>query len=136
MNDRYEVSCLVFDVIKKARLFLNEDDDKCQIKFEMEAVNVTVTAESENYFYALIELRKQLELQNMKLLCKGCSRYVYPSPMILSMGDAMEAYELTMGKQARSKDLVNIFEPCECDEYASVEEQYAYYEEWVKSKNG
>ncbi len=37
---------------------------------------------NEVIFDALIDLRRRLETDNMKLLCKGCSRYVYPSPMI------------------------------------------------------
>ena len=43
--------------------------------------------------------------------------------MILSMGDAIEAYELTPGKPAYNSDLVNIFEPCRDEEYASIEEK-------------
>lgn len=50
--------------------------------------------------------------------------------MILSMGDAIEAYELTPGKPAYNSDLVNIFEPCRDEEYASIEEQYNFFEKW------
>lgn len=132
MENKYEVSCLVDKNSSKASLFVNEEGGNYQVRFEMGMLHII--AESENYFYALVELRKKLEFRHIKLLCKGCSRYVYPSPMLLSMGDATEAYELTLGKQALTKDLVNIFEPCKCDEYASVEEQYAYYEEWIRSK--
>lgn len=132
MEEKYEVSCIVYGNRNKAGIFLKEVGDNYQIKFQMDSLHII--AEGENYFYALLELREKLELQNIKLLCKGCSRNVYPSSMILSMGDALEAYELTMGKQAFTKDLVNIFDPCGYDEYASIKEQYAYYEEWAKSE--
>lgn len=132
MEEKYEVSCMVYGNCNKASIFLKEAGENYQIKFEMDSLHIIT--EGENYFYALLELREKLELQNIKLLCKGCSRYVYPSSMILSMGEALEAYELTMGKQAFMKDLVNIFDPCEYDEYASIKEQYTYYKEWVKSK--
>ncbi|MBQ7067237.1 MAG: hypothetical protein IJN92_10500 [Lachnospiraceae bacterium] len=132
MDDKYEIFCLVNDKRNKARILLNEEQERYKIKFEMETCSVLV--EAENYFYALIELRKRLETEKIKLLCKGCSRYVYPSPMILGMGDAIEAYELTLGKHATVKNLVNIFSSCELDEYATIEEQLAYYEEWLKSK--
>lgn len=134
MNEKYEIFCFVNGKYNKARLLLSEDEERNKIKFEMESCSIF--AEAENYFYALIELRRELELKKIKLLCKGCSRYVYPSPMILSMGDAIEAYELTLGKHATMKNLVNIFSPCELDEYATIEEQLAYYEEWLKSKKG
>lgn len=132
MKDRYEIFCLVNDDSYKSIILLDEEEEKYQIKFKMDDFNIL--GEAGNYFYALIELRKKLEEQNIKLLCKGCSRYVYPSPMILSMGDAIEAYELTLGKQAYTKDLVNIFEPCKCEEYASIAEQYDYYKKWIESK--
>ncbi|MBQ1326812.1 MAG: hypothetical protein IIY49_02110 [Eubacterium sp.] len=53
--------------------------------------------------------------------------------MILSMGEAIKAYQLTMGKQARMSDLVNIFAPCEVDEYATIEEQLIFYNDWLRS---
>ena len=132
MENKYDILCVANGKKENARLLLHEEKEKYEIKFEMNTLNVSATAD--NYFFALVELRKKLEPLNIEVLCKGCSRYVYPSPMILSMGEAIEAYQLTMGKQARTKDLVNIFESCEQDEYASVEEQYVYYMEWSKSK--
>lgn len=130
MEDKYEIICLFNDQSNKGVLLLYEEEN-CKITFQMD--NFYLEGEAENFFYALIELRKKLEMHNIKLLCKGCSRHVYPSAMILSMGDAVLAYELTLGKQALQKDLVNIFEPCKCDEYASIEEQYEYFEKWVAS---
>lgn len=132
MEEKYEVISIIKGNSTNAVLTINEKEGKYQIVFVTEGYNIS--AEGENFFYALIELRKELELQDIKLLCKGCSRDVYPSPMILSMGDAEKAYKLTMGKHALKKDLVSIFEPCELDEYASIEEQYAYYEQWSKCK--
>lgn len=41
--------------------------------------------------------------------------------MILSMGIGREAYYLTMGKQAET--LVDIFDNCSSQEYATIEEQ-------------
>ena len=132
MNDRYEVFCFVNNDKHKGILLLKEDGDNCQI--ELQIGDLYIDGVAENYFYALIELRKKLEIQNIKLLCKGCSRNVYPSPMILDMGDARKAYELTLGEPALMSDLVDIFTACEYDEYASNKEQYDYYEKWLESR--
>lgn len=129
MEEKYEVICIIKGNSTNAVLTLNDNEGECQIVFVAEGYNFS--SGGENFFYALIELRKELELRDVKLLCKGCSRDVYPSAMILDMGDAILAYKLTMGKHALTKDLVNIFEPCELDEYATIEEQYAYYEQWI-----
>ncbi|MCR4803173.1 MAG: hypothetical protein K5895_09245 [Lachnospiraceae bacterium] len=42
--------------------------------------------EGDNYFETLIELRRELEKMDIKLLCKGGCENVYPSGMILNMG--------------------------------------------------
>lgn len=131
MNEKYSIKCLIDGDENEAVLELEEDNDICRILFLLRDYSVTV--EAENYFFALLELRKKLEVQNIKILCKGASRNVYPSPMILSMGEATKAYQLTMGKQARMSDLVNIFEPCEVDEYATIEEQLIFYNDWLRS---
>ena len=130
MEEKYNIPCLIDDVETEANLQL--DEDNCRILFELG--NYSIAIEAENYFYALLELRRKLEPLNVKVLCKGACRYVYPSPMILSMGDAIKAYRLTLGKQASLSDLVNIFEPCEPNEYASIDEQLAYYQEWKRSR--
>ena len=110
----------------------SKEGDNCQIELQIGDINID--SEAENYFYALVELRKKLEMQSIKLLYIGCSRHVYPSPMILDMGDAGKAYELTLGKQALTNDLIDIFTACEYDEYVSVKEQYEYYEKWLESR--
>ncbi len=132
VEEKYEVMCDIKGDKVNAMVITNEVNDIYKIYFKAQGYNTY--AEGENFFYALLELRKELELQDVKLLCKGCCRDVYPSPMILSMGDAIKAYKLTMGKHALTKDIVSIFDPCELDEYASIEEQYAYYLEWSKCK--
>lgn len=132
MKKYCDVICVANGDRIKSNLFLNEREEMYQVELKMK--DNSFSAEGENYFDALINLRKKLELKNVKLLCKGCSRFVYPSPMILSMGDAMQAYELVLGEQARSKNIVNIFEPCIYDEYATIDEQCAYYEKWIESR--
>ncbi len=134
MKEKYEISCLVNGKHEKGNMFLSEKQGKYTIRFEMKDYNILV--EAENYFYALTDLRRKLEMKKIKLLCKGCSLNVYPSPMILSMGDATEAYQLFLGKHAMMEDLVNIFASCDAGEYSTVEEQLAYYEKWLKSKKG
>lgn len=132
MENKYEIFCLFNGEEHKTHIYLPEEQENYHIKFELD--DMIIWSEGENYFDALINLRRKLEADNIMLLCKGCSRYVYPSPMILSMGDSIEAYELSIGKRAHISDLVNIFEPCKYDEYASVDEQYNFYETWRKSR--
>ena len=66
-------------------------------------------------------------------MCKGCCQNVYPSAILLSMGEGRKVYTLQMGEQAKLASLVDIFEKCDSDQYASIEEQYNYYEAWINS---
>ena len=132
--EKYTVPCLIEGNIRNVSIDIFEDD-LCRISFENG--NDTLSSAAENYWDALIELRKKLEAQNIKLFCKGCAKNVYPSPMILDMGDARRVYKLTLGQHASMKDLVFIFAPCDPDEYATIKEQETFYKTWIKGgKNG
>lgn len=56
--------------------------------------------------------------------------------MILNMGSGRKAYSLTMGKPARLDSLVDIFATCEVQEYASVNEQFDFFQKWLASIGG
>ena len=92
--------------------------------------------EGDNYFDTLIKLREELEKLNIKLLCKGCCKNVYPSGMLLCMGAGRNAYTLIYGEQAKMNSLVDIFDSCSIDEYATIQEQLEYFEEWTCSLKG
>lgn len=95
-----------------------------------------VSYKSENFFYALMNLRKELENKNIQIICNGAAKNIYPSPMQMSMGSGKTAYKLCMGKQARNSDVVDIFDCDEDLEFANIEEQSKYYAEWLKSIMG
>ena len=128
--EKLSVSCLINGDVYNAVLELQEDNN-CSIRFTVE--NNTYSSEAEHFWGALIKLRKQLEEHDIRLLCQGCCRNVYPSPMILDMGDARKAYKMTLGKHVKMEDLVFIFDPCEPEEYASIKEQAGFYDEWIKT---
>ena len=87
----------------------------------------------ENFFDALLTLRKELEKRNMLILCNGAAENVYPSTMQLAMGDGRLAYKLYLGQQARMLDLVDIFEYDKSLDFVSVETQLKFYNKWIKN---
>ena len=126
-----KVTCIEKDQEKNAVIELTENNDSVTIRFSLG--EYVLEKEKENYFDALIKLREELERRNIKLLCKGCSRNVYPSGMILSMGVGRKAYTLIYGQQAKMDSLVDIFDSCSVEEYATIEEQSEYFENWILS---
>lgn len=105
-----------------------------QVKVELMVNDRVYTAESEEgYFAALCMIRKELEVQQMRILCLGSSRSVYPSGMSRSMGSGDKAYRLTMGQPARSADLVCIFDFDESRDSATIAEQEEFFAKWLES---
>ncbi|MCM1232782.1 MAG: hypothetical protein NC489_21860 [Ruminococcus flavefaciens] len=133
-KDICEVICIEKNCKKHAIIELTEHNDNVAIKFSLE--KLVLEEKADNYFDALINLRKELEERNIKLLCKGCCRNVYPSGMLLSMGTGRNAYTLIFGKHAKMDSLVDIFDSCSMDEYATLDEQLEYFENWISSIRG
>jgi hypothetical protein len=96
--------------------------------------SAVTTGESENGFFdALRRVRHELETENATLYCFGASEDVYPSPMQESMGPALLAYRNHLGQQARSTDIVNIFDTDESVRPSTVEQQRLFHERWLRS---
>ncbi|MBE5932648.1 MAG: hypothetical protein E7263_04395 [Lachnospiraceae bacterium] len=125
------ILCIEKEQEINALIELKENDDCVVIKFS--CGKLQFEEYGENYFVALVEIRKKLEKLNIKLLCKGCCRNVYPSGMLLNMGTGRKAYTLTYGEQARMSSLVDIFDICTLDEYATIDEQLEYFDKWIMS---
>ncbi len=125
------VICIEKEQERNALIELTENENDVLIKFSFGEQELTKGGD--NYFETLIKLREELEKMDIKLLCKGCCKNIYPSGMLLNMGAGRNAYTLICGEQAKMNSLVDIFDPCLVDEYATIEEQLDYFEKWTMS---
>jgi hypothetical protein len=91
------------------------------------------SAKGPDYFEALIRLRRDLEAGQVQILVNGASRDVWPSAMARSMGLGSRAYRMRLGHQARTSDLVPIFELSAASEPCSIAEQEQFREQWFAS---
>lgn len=123
------------DKVEDAELYLYDEDldNNENVKIELYYCNRKIESSEENYFDALTKLRRKLEKDNIKIMCKGANRNVYPSAMQLNMGTGRNAYTLIMHKQAMQRDVVDIFEPSSVDECVSIDEQEQYFNLWAES---
>jgi hypothetical protein len=124
--------------IVDSKLYLYEEapNNKEYVKLELNYNDETFESSAENYFDALINLREKLEKKSIQILCRGANKNVYPSAMQLNMGTGRNAYMLTMHKQARQQDVVDIFEFSKIDECVSVLEQSEFFNLWAESLEG
>jgi len=108
-------------------------DDRDQVLVRLRLPGLMAEAMGDDYFSALVAIRLVLENSAIKLLNYGCSLNVYPSPMSRSMGSGEKAYRLRMGEQAKSADLVSIFESGPDVNPSTVAQQEHFYREWLSS---
>jgi hypothetical protein len=107
----------------------NENYVMLELKFENNCYKIL----QENFFLALIDLRKILEKSNIQICCNGAAKNVYPSNMQMSMGDCLYAYKIYLKKTAQKKDIVNIFDCDNTLEFVSINVQNNFYKKWINS---
>lgn len=135
-DEIYSVEVIDSDQRKDARFLLwgespaNEDEVLLVLEFGDRRVEAST---EEGFFDAQCAIRRDLEKEGLLINCYGGSRTVFPSPMSRSMGYGEKAYLLKMGQQAKASNLVSIFESSPDVEPATLEQQQAYYNEWLQS---
>lgn len=118
-------------IVPAAITYCEDDNDEIHLVIEFENVKEEVTAN--DCFTALTEVRKALEKKHAVPLVLGADRRVYPSPMQQQMGCGTTAYVQHWGEPAKSKDIVDIFDPAKPDDVTTVKEQLEYHEKWKQS---
>lgn len=114
-------------------LYEEAPDDEDMVLLSTKIGEKHLSYKCENFFEALTQLRIHLEEHHIQIVCNGAALNVYPSPMIMSMGAGRLAYKMSFGKQAKTEDLVDIFDCNNELSFVSVEEQSHFYKDWLKS---
>ncbi len=123
-----------FDIITaQLELFEEIPDEQDKVAIKLKFDGCSISSKSENFFDALLILRKELEKRGIQILCNGAAENIYPSPMQLSMGTGRVAYKQNLGQQARTKDIVDIFEYDKSLNFVNIEAQLEFHNRWIKS---
>jgi hypothetical protein len=93
------------------------------------------SSKSNDYFGALIEIRKGLEAKQIRLLCWGARKDVWPSGMQRDMGAGMTAYQL-LEDGTNNPDARSIFEYAAPETVGTIDEQKANAEAWYQKARG
>ncbi len=112
------------------KIFEQDPDNEEQVLIQVTINHETFRGQEENFFSALQVLRAELEKKNLQIRCNGSAENVYPSPMQLSMGSGRLAYKLFSGHQAKTIDIVDIFDYDDKLRFVSTEEQTRFYNKW------
>jgi hypothetical protein len=131
-QEEHEVK-LIAESARRTSVVITYDDTKEDCTLALRSSSIELSATADDYFEALCAIRWPLELLGLKLDCYGASRNVFPSPLSRQMGGGLRAYRLRLGIQARTDDLVFIFDTGEDVEPVSVDEQRSFYKQWLES---
>ena len=88
---------------------------------------------ADDFFDALLSVRAELEAKGLLIAVLGASREVWPSAMSRQMGGGLRAYRMVMGKQALTRDLVDIFEASSDVVPVTIRDQMAFRDAWFDS---
>ena len=101
---------------------------------ELQIENVgSFSQESHSYFDALIDLRKELEPLQIKVLCFGARKDVWASGMQRDMGAGLSAYLLSAEGEGRKPEQ-SIFDYALPETIGTIDEQREFAENWLNAK--
>lgn len=138
-NEKLLVKCLQngTDLISASlELFEEAPENQDMVRIDIMINEHKINCIDENFFKALLDVRRELEKLGLLIICNGAAENVYPSPMQLSMGTGRTAYKQSLKQQARAVDIVDIFEYDESLKIVDIETQLMYHKEWLKSIMG
>jgi len=107
------------------------NEGQCRVVFKFR--DSEIEASGSDYFEAFSLVRLKLEKLGLIPFCYGASLNVFPSGMCRDMGSGLSAYRLSLGKTPQRTDLVRIFESGQDVVPASVENQKAFYAQWIQN---
>ena len=125
--DTRELTVEISNTLVKADLSYTTDPPCIKLKIN----DSSFISTGDDLYSCLANLRNQLP--DIKFLCKGSKINVHPSRSTRQMTSGLMAYELTMGKQARRSDLVNIFDYDNNNLTNEPDEQNIFFEAWLTS---
>jgi hypothetical protein len=98
------------------------------------APDQTWTATGTDLFGALINLREDLDAEEILLCCNGARRNAWASGMQRDMGRGRVVYLLEKGQHGRPRQ-VGTLEAAPCDQIATVREQKEFYAGWLAQRS-
>lgn len=136
MPTRHELTLLGETVSHAAVLIQDDSEDELGdplCRLELQFNDKKFQASGQDFFEALLGIRRQLEPVGLLVQIYGGSRNVWPSGVSRSMGLGVRAYKMAKGQQALTRDLVDIFATGTDVEPVTIAEQEKFRDEWFAS---
>ncbi|RWD63694.1 MAG: hypothetical protein E5V85_27090 [Mesorhizobium sp.] len=109
MNKLYKVFLIGGDTGEDEQATFELCDAGARCRLTCKYRDTVIEAEEDDYFEALCQIRKQLEVEGILPFCYGASAYVFPEGTVIKMSRGLIACKVKMGQLPQEADLVNIF---------------------------
>ncbi|MDX8509305.1 hypothetical protein RFM40_28690 [Mesorhizobium sp. VK22E] len=95
--------------------------------------NKVIEAEEDDYFEALCQIRKQLEVEGILPFCYGASCNVFPEGTVTDMSRGLVVCKVKAGERPKESELVNIFGEGYDVVPVFVKMQQQFWDSWLAS---
>lgn len=130
----YDMKLVLGQEVSESKIFLLNSDIPCRecvLLFKHKTIGIHEFA-SRDYFEALVLLRLFLEELGVSLLCNGARVDLYPSGMSRDMAKGIKA--AVLAEHGKRPQTFNIFEYQPGIQLATVAEQKAFYQSWLRKR--
>ena len=133
LSKQISLVSLTGEKIRSANLVASNTASYYDCKVEITFGDHCISATHDDFWHALIQVRKELEAVGYLPALAGACENVSMSHMMADMGRGVRAYVIELGKQAHFNHTVDTFDQNLVGKLATVEAQAAFKERWIAS---
>jgi hypothetical protein len=133
MNEQYTVHLIGGDTggEEQAVFTLHDVGTRCRLTCSYR--NKVIEADEDDYFEALCQIRRQLEVEGILPFCYGASGNVFPEGTVTGMTRGIVVCKVKTGERPKESDLVNIFDDGPDVVPLFVDMQQQFWDSWLAS---
>lgn len=128
--EKYIVNIINLVTKKKQEVEIIEDEEDEDFVLKVLIDSNEFTASDYGYFQAYQKLRDKVLKAGYGIQCKGSCLNAVQSGM---MSACSKVYIVKTGKQVLMKDIVDIYDYIDINEFPSTKEQNDFFEKWTES---
>ena len=116
---------------EQAVFTLHDAGTRCKLSCSYR--NKVIEAEEDDYFEALCQIRRQLEVEGILPFCYGASCNIFPEGTVTEMSRGLVVCKVKAGERPKKSDLVNIFDEGYDVVPVFVSMQQQFWDSWLAS---
>lgn len=133
MDEQYTVFLIGGDTGDDEQAVFTPRDVGARCRLTCSYRDKVIDVEEDDYFEALCQIRKQLEVEGILPFCYGASANIFPEGTVTEMSRGLVVCKVKTGERPRKSDLVNIFDDGYDVRPVFVSMQQEFWDSWLAS---